>query len=90
MVAVWLIAGAALLLAPQMMQALGGTTLDIARNISDAFGGIGGVVARLFGRGGNVLTAVLGTLLALDVMLVAGFGFALKYVRPRLVERLRS
>jgi hypothetical protein len=90
LVAAWLIAGAALLIAPQMMQALGGTTLDVARNISDAFGGIGGVVARLFGRGGNVLTAVLGTLLALDVMLVAGFGFALKYVRPRLVERLRS
>jgi len=60
------------------------------RNISDAFGGLGGVIARLFGRGGNVLTAVLGTLLALDVMLVAGFGFALKYLRPRLVERLRS
>jgi hypothetical protein len=90
LVAAWLIAGAALVIAPQIMQALGGTTLDIARDISDAFGGLGGVVTRLFGRGGNVLTALLGTLLALDLMLVAGFGFALKYVRPRLVERLRS
>lgn len=90
LVAAWLVAGAALLIAPQMMQALAGTTLDVARNVSDAVGGLGAVISRLFGRGGNVLTALLGALLALDVMLVAGFGFALKYVRPRLVERLRS
>jgi anti-sigma factor RsiW len=87
--AAWLIAGAALLFAPQAMHALSGTVLDVARSIADAIGGLGTMLARLFGRGGNVLTALLGALLALDVLLVTGFGFALKYVRPRLVERLR-
>jgi hypothetical protein len=86
----WLMAGAGLLLAPQMMHALAGTTLDIARSIADAVGGLGAVIARLFDRDGNVLTALLGGLLVLDAVLVAAFGFALKYVRPRLVERLRS
>ncbi|MGD0475329.1 MAG: zf-HC2 domain-containing protein [Candidatus Velthaea sp.] len=85
----WLIAGAALLFAPQAMHALSGTVLDFARSIADAIGGLGSMVARLFGRGGNVLTALLGALLTLDVLLVAGFGLALKYVRPRLAERLR-
>ena len=79
-----------MLLAPQMMHALAGTTLDIARSIADAVGGLGAVIARLFDRDGNVLTALLGGLLVLDAVLVAAFGFALKYVRPRLVERLRS
>jgi hypothetical protein len=88
--AAWLVAGAAVLVAPQMMHVLAGTIVDVARNIADAVGGLGAVMARLFGRGGNVLTALLGALLALDVLLVAGFGFALKHVRPRLVERLRS
>jgi predicted anti-sigma-YlaC factor YlaD len=89
-VAAWLIAGAASLLAPQTMHAIVGTTLDIARNIADAIGGLGAVIGRLFGRGGSVLGAMLGALLALDAILVAGFGLALRYVRPRLVERLRS
>jgi anti-sigma factor RsiW len=86
----WLIAGAALLLAPGPMRALGGTTLDVARSIADAVGGLGAVIVRSFGRGGTMLTALLGALLLLDTVLVAGFGFALNYVRPRLAERLRS
>jgi hypothetical protein len=90
LVAAWLLAGTAFLFAPQTMHALAGTSLDIARSITDAIGGLGGVVSRSFGRGGSVLTAMLGALLALDTLLVVGFGFALKYVRPRLVERLRS
>jgi anti-sigma factor RsiW len=85
----WLLAAAALVFAPQTMHALSGTVLDVARSIADAVGGLGTVVARLFGRGGNVLTALLGALLALDLLLVAGFGFALRFVRPRLVERIR-
>jgi hypothetical protein len=88
--AAWLIAAAGWFLAPQTMHALAGTIVDIARSVIDAIGGLGAVIARLFGRGGNVLTALLGALLALDVLVVAGFGFALKYVQPRLVERLRS
>jgi anti-sigma factor RsiW len=87
--AAWLIAAAALLFAPQTLHALSGVVLDAAHSIAAAFGGLGIVIARLFGRGGNVLTALLGALLALDILLVAGFGVALKYVRPRLVERLR-
>jgi hypothetical protein len=86
----WLLCGAGLLIAPQSMHAMGGTTLDIARSIADAIGGIGSVIARLFARGGSVLTALLASLLALDAILVAGVGLALRYVRPRLVERLRS
>jgi anti-sigma factor RsiW len=89
LVAAWLIAGAALVFAPQTLHALSGVVLDAARGVAEAFGGLGNMVARLFGRGGNVLTALLGALLALDVLLVAGFGFALKYMRPRLVERIR-
>jgi anti-sigma factor RsiW len=88
--AAWLIAGAAMLLAPQTMHTLVGATLDIARSIAAAVGGLGSVIARLFGRGGNTLTAALGALLAIDILLVIGLGFALRYVRPRLVERLRS
>jgi len=87
--AAWLIAAAVLLFAPQTMHALSGTTLDFARSVVDAIGGLAAMIARWFGRGGNVLTALLGALLALDVLLVMGFGFALKYRRPRLVERLR-
>ena len=88
--AAWLIAGAAMLFAPQTMRALGGTLVDIARTIFDAVGGLGTVIARLLGRGGNVVTAALLALLVIDILLVAGFGFALRYLRPRLVERLRS
>jgi hypothetical protein len=88
--AAWLIAGACLLLAPHLMHAVTGTTLDVLRSIASAFGGLGAVVSRLFDRGGNVLTAILGALIAFDVVLIAGFGWAVKYVRPRLVERLRS
>jgi hypothetical protein len=88
--AAWLLAAAALLFAPQTMHALSGVVLDFARSVLEAAGGLGAMVARWFGRGGNVLTALLGALLALDVVLVLGFGFALKYMRPRLVERLRS
>jgi hypothetical protein len=36
------------------------------------------------------LGALLGGLLGLDAILVAGCGIALRYVRPRLVERSRS
>jgi len=90
LVAAWLIAAAGLLFVPQTMYALAGTTLDVARDIADAFGGVAAVIARLFGRGGTILSAVLGALLLLDVMVVVGLGAALRYVRPRLVDRLRS
>jgi hypothetical protein len=86
----WLLCGAAFLIAPQSMHALGGTTLAVARDIADAIGAVGGVIGRVFGRGGNVLSACLGGLLALDAIVLVGFGLALRYVRPRLVERLRS
>jgi predicted anti-sigma-YlaC factor YlaD len=88
--AAWLLAGAALLLAPHFMHALAGTTLDIARSITNAVGGLGTVIGQSLGRGGGFLTTLLAALLALDAMLVAGFGFALKYVQPRLADRLRS
>jgi hypothetical protein len=88
--AAWLLAGAAYVLAPLTMHALAGTLIDIARGIADTFGALGGVVGRMFARGGSVLTAVLAALLAFDLALVAGCTFALRYVRPRLAERLRS
>ena len=89
-VAAWMIAGAALVLAPAMMHALGGTVIDVARSVADAVGGLGAAVSRALGHGGSTITAILAALLALDVMLVVGFGAALKYVQPRLAERLRS
>jgi len=85
----WLIAAAAFLFAPQTMHALSGTVLDLARSIAEAIGGFGAMIARWFARGGNGLGALLGALLAVDVLLVTVFGFVLKYMRPRLVERLR-
>ncbi len=88
--AAWLLTGAAMLLAPQTMHALAGAVLDTARSIADAVGGLGTVIARLFGHGGNTLTAALGALLGLDVLLALGIALALKYVRPRLPERSRS
>jgi predicted anti-sigma-YlaC factor YlaD len=86
----WLLAGAAVLLAPQVVHAAAGTLVEVARSAADVAGGLGAVVARLFGRGGNVLAALLAALLALDALLVVGCGLALRFVRPRLVERLRS
>jgi len=88
--AAWMIAGAAVLLAPQMTHAVTATILDVGRSVADAIGGLGTVISRAFGHGGSTMGAILGALLALDAMLVAALGAALKYVRPRLVERLRS
>lgn len=88
--AAWLIAGAALVFAPQMMQALAATLIEVARNVAEAVGGVGTVVARAFGRGGGVmLTALLGALVVLDAVLVAAFGLALKYARLGPAERQR-
>jgi anti-sigma factor RsiW len=86
----WLAIGAGMVLAPHTMHALGSATLGLARGLADAVSGLVAVAGRSFVHDGSVLTAVVGALLALDVALVAGFGVALKYVQPRLVERLRS
>jgi predicted anti-sigma-YlaC factor YlaD len=88
--AAWMLAGAAALFAPQTMRAVGAATLGLMRGAADAVSALVAVAGRSFGHDGSVLTAVLGALLTFDVALVAGFGFALKYVQPRLVERLRS
>jgi hypothetical protein len=90
LVGAWLLAGVAMAFAPLTMRALAGTTLDIARSIFGAIGALGAVIGRSFGRGGNVLSALLAALLLVDAALIAAGGLALKYVRPLLVERLRS
>jgi anti-sigma factor RsiW len=90
LVAAWLSAGAALLLAPSSMHALSGTLVDIARSIADALAGFGTVTASTLGHGGGIVTAGLAAfLLVVDVALVFAFGAAFKFVRPRLAERLR-
>lgn len=86
----WMIAGAGFIFAPQTMHAVTGTTIDISRNVADAVVGLGAVISRALGRGGSSLGAILAALGALDVVLVVAFGAALKFARPRLVERLRS
>ncbi|MFN2461542.1 MAG: zf-HC2 domain-containing protein [Candidatus Velthaea sp.] len=88
--ATWLLIAAAFVLAPQTMHALGTTLLDAAASVANAFGGVGRVAARLVDRDGTGVGALLGALLFLDVTLAAMFGAALVYVRPRVLERLRS
>lgn len=86
----WLLAGAAYVLAPSVMHAATGATIDVARNIADVVGGLSAAISRSLGRGGSTVGAMLGALVALDLSLVVAFGAALKYVRPRSAQRLRS
>ncbi len=86
----WLVTGAAYMLAPQATRAVAGAVIDVARTVTDAVGGLSSVVARSLGHDGTTIGALLGALLAFDLVLVVACGAALKYVRPALLERPRS
>jgi len=86
----WMLIGAIALLAPQTMHVLGAAALAFSRTVVDAFGGAGGALASLLGRGGPTALPLAALLaLATEMVLAAGIGGAIRYVRPRLAERLR-
>jgi len=88
--AAWMLIGAIALLAPQTMHVLGASTVAFARTVLGAFGGAGAALASLFGRSpAAVLVAAL-MALGVEIVLAAGIGGAIRYMRPRLAERLRS
>jgi anti-sigma factor RsiW len=89
-VAAWLVVAAEFVMAPQTMRVLAVTSLSLIASFMDAFGGVSHVLARLSGRDGTPVGAVIGGVLLLDVTLAVILGATLVYVRPRLAERLRS
>jgi len=88
--AAWLLIGAIALLAPQTMHVLAAATVGFARSVVFAFGGAGSAVASLFGHSPVTVPIAAALALAIEVALAAGIGGAIRYVRPRLVERTRS
>jgi anti-sigma factor RsiW len=89
-VASWLIVAAAFILSPRAMRGLSATFIGIAGSVTGAFGGLGHVFTRLAGHDGPVVGTVIGGVLVLDLVLAVMLGIGIAYVRPRLVERLRS
>jgi anti-sigma factor RsiW len=87
--AAWMLIGAVALLAPQTMHILAVSTLAFSRSVVDAFGGAGGAIASLFGRSPAAVPLAALAALAFEVVLAAGIGGAIRYVRPRLADRLR-
>ena len=85
----WMLIGAIALLAPQTMHVLGAAALAFSRTVADAFGGAGGALASLLGRGPTALPLAALLALAAEMVLAAGIGGAIRYVGPRLTERLR-
>jgi hypothetical protein len=81
--------GAIALRAPQTMHVLGAAALAFSRTVADAFGGAGGALASLLGRGPTALPLAALLALAAEMVLAAGIGGAIRYVGPRLTERLR-
>lgn len=88
--AAWLIVGAAFVLEPLAMRALGNTLLDFASGIASVFGGVGHALVHLADRDGATAPTFVGSLVLLDVGLTIAFVAAVLYVRPRLAKRLRS
>ena len=85
----WMLIGAIALLAPQTMHVLGAAALAFSRTVADAFGGAGGALASLLGRSPAALPLAALLALATEMVLAAGIGGAIRYVRPRIAERLR-
>jgi len=87
--AAWMLLGAVALLAPETMHVLGAATLAFSRSVVDAFGGAGGALAGVFGRGPAAVPIAASLALGIEVVLAAAIGGAIRYVRPRLAQRLR-
>jgi predicted anti-sigma-YlaC factor YlaD len=90
LVAAWMLIGAIALLAPETMHVLGASTVAFARTVVEAFGGAGGALGSLFGHSPAGVAIAAALALAGEIVLAAGIGGAIRYVRPRLAERLRS
>jgi len=87
--AAWMLIGAIALLAPHTMHVLGAAAFAFSRTVVDAFGGTGGALANLLGHSPAALPIAALLALATEMVLAAGIGGAIRYVRPRLAERLR-
>jgi anti-sigma factor RsiW len=87
--AAWIAIGALFVLAPQTMHVLGAAALDFSRAVLDAFGGVGHAVASVFGHGMTGIVTAVSAVLGLEVLVAFAIGGALRYVRPRLADRLR-
>jgi anti-sigma factor RsiW len=89
LVASWLLVGAGFLLASSTVRAFGETIIDLAFQMGRPLGAIGHAGARILGDFGAFGT-VIGTALALDVVLGVALVFGFTVLRPHLLERLRS
>jgi anti-sigma factor RsiW len=88
--AAWMLIGAVALLAPQTMHVVAAATVAFARTVVESFGGAGSALASLLGRGPFAVPIAASLALIFEIVLAAGIGGAIRYVRPRLAERLRS
>jgi anti-sigma factor RsiW len=86
----WSLVGAAFLIIPQHMTAFVQHTLAVTSTVLAALGGIGHVFAHLGDRGDmSSWTTVAGGVILADALVVVAVVAALRFVRPRIVERLR-
>jgi predicted anti-sigma-YlaC factor YlaD len=90
LVAAWLLIGAGFLLAPQTMHALGETSLDVARTVAVALGGVWHVAIHLGDRGElTSWTTFAGGIVLVDAMLVVAIVASARIAAPWLAERQR-
>ncbi len=87
-VGAWLIAGTALVFAPQSVHGFVQSASGSIRAFAETAGGLSRAAGRGFGRDANAAAVGLIALLLLDGLLVLSFVAALKYLQPR-AERLR-
>jgi hypothetical protein len=89
-VGAWSLVGAAFLIVPQHMLAFVQHTLAVTSTVLAALGGLGHVFAH-FGDRGDVSswTTVAGGVIIADALAVVAVYAALRFVRPRIAERLR-
>ena len=89
-VTAWSLIGTEFVLAPKTMIAAGETSLDIARDVLSALGGIGHVFGRLVSHGDlSSLFTVAGSVVIADGLVLVAIVAALRFARPRIAERLR-
>jgi anti-sigma factor RsiW len=89
-VAVWSLAGAALLIAPDEVLSTGRKALAVAGTVLAAFGGLGHAFAHLGDRGDMTSwTTVAGGVVIADGVVLVTVAVLLRAVRPRIAGRLR-
>ena len=89
-VAAWSLIGALFLINANAAFAMGETALDVAHGVLAAFGGLGHVAARLSNRGDFTWPTLAGGVVLADGLVVVALALAVRYLQPRLAERLRG